>query len=346
MDLTDYKISEIKNKHIYGRTGKVLQPLPLFTNGSGIEVVNDGTELWIDVTVGSSFHDMWVAYEVNGYLMGRQMLLPGEHSICLFRNMTPGIAKKIKFYREVQGMSDDANCCIAINSLKADGEFLPVPEHKYKIEFIGDSITSGEGTYGALEDSDWIPMYMSYSHDYTKMVTDSMNADYHILSQGGWGVYISWDSNLEHNLPGVYERVCGLSCGEDNITLGAHDAYDFEWQPDAIVVNLGTNDSTGTKESGNRAGIKPAVIQFLKMLREHNPKAHIVWVYGMLGYDISAILSDAVNTYMEETKDMNVAYLTLPNTRPDGLGSHGHPGDGSHRESAVILTDYLTGILG
>lgn len=346
MSLKEYRIDEISNKYIYGRTGKQLSPLPLFSNGSGVGVICDGTELWVDVKVGSSFHDMWVAYEVNGYLMGRQMVLPGEHSICLFRHMTPGIAKRIKFYREVQAMSSDENCYITVNSMKTDGEFLPFPDHKYKLEFIGDSITSGEGTYGALEDTDWIPMYMSYSHDYAKLVSDNLDADSHIISQGGWGVHISWDSHLECNIPDYYEKVSGLCCGDENVALGAHDLYDFSWQPDAIIVNLGTNDATGTRESGNREGIKASVIKFLKMLRQHSPKAHIVWVYGMLGYEISGLLSDAVNKYIVETNDQNVAFINLPNTRPDGIGSHAHPGDGSHRESAIILTDYLQGILG
>ena len=77
-DLVYTKISEISNIKIFGRLGKQRHPLPLFFNGSGVEVVVTGSELWIDLETDSDFHEPWVAYEINGAFMGRQMLLPGE----------------------------------------------------------------------------------------------------------------------------------------------------------------------------------------------------------------------------------------------------------------------------
>jgi hypothetical protein len=53
----------------------------LFFNGSGVEVVVTGSELWIDVETDSDFLEMWVAVEINGAFISRQMLLPGEHSL-------------------------------------------------------------------------------------------------------------------------------------------------------------------------------------------------------------------------------------------------------------------------
>ena len=105
-------------------------------------------------------------------------------------------------------MTDDGNCSIFVTGVDSNGTCYPVPEKKYLLEFIGDSITSGEGTYGATEDNDWIPMYMSYSKNYAKMVSDSLNADCHVISQGGWGVLSGWDNNPNSTLPSVYERAC------------------------------------------------------------------------------------------------------------------------------------------
>lgn len=41
----------------------------------------------------------------------------------------------------------------------ADGEFLQLPEPKYRLEFVGDSITSGEGTVGDACEEDWISAF-------------------------------------------------------------------------------------------------------------------------------------------------------------------------------------------
>ena len=87
--------------------------------------------------------------------------------------------------------------------------------------------------------------------------------------------------------------------------------------------------------------IKSAVVDFLKMVRRSNPSSHIVWLYGMLGYDLSLTLADAVNCYKKETGDANAAYLQLPATNEKTVGSNGHPGYEAHKIAAEILVDYL-----
>ena len=77
------------------------------------------------------------------------------------------------------------------------------------------------------------------------------------------------------------------------------------------------------------------------MLRKHNPQAHIVWCYGMLGYDLSFAISEAMARYARESGDYNVIYLHLPNTTGKTIGSNGHPGELSHKRAAQVLTEYL-----
>ncbi len=359
------EIKDIEKKHIYGRTGKMTNPLPLFFNGSGVEIVVTGADLWIEIETDCDAHEPWVACEINDALMSRQMVLAGRHKICLFRNTNPEEEKKVKFYRELQAMSEDEYCKVLVRGFWLDGEFCDVPEHKYKIEFIGDSITSGEGSYGAISDTVWIAMYMSASVNYATYTAKKLDADYHLLSQGGWGVYCGWDNDVRHNIPSVYEKVCGLSTGKQNEELGAQDLYDFDaWQPDAIVVNLGTNDVSafhqppftdpdsnityfqrlnddGSFMEEDIMNVEKAVIDFLHMLRKHNPKAHIVWVYGMLGYDLTLPLVEAINSYILKTSDKNVSFLQLPNTVEGGFGAHMHPGMKSHQIASEVLSDYL-----
>ncbi|MCM1416921.1 MAG: GDSL family lipase, partial [bacterium] len=237
--LRAYGLRDIKNYKIHGRTDETQDPLPLFFNGSGVEVNVTGSELWIDVETDYEIHEPWIWTELNGAFMSRQMLLRGSHSLCLFRGMSPNAVKNVRFCRELQAMSEDDSCRLLVRGFRSDGDFLPVKPGRYRLEFIGDSITSGEGTYGAREDTDWLAMYMSGSRDYAKMVSDALGAEYRLISQGGWGVLSGWDNDPRHNIPSCYERICGLVGGEINDRLGASKPYDFQsWIPDAIIVNL------------------------------------------------------------------------------------------------------------
>ena len=337
--LKTYSLKEIPYYHIYGRTDETQEPLPLFWNGSGIEVNVTGSELWIDLDVDCSFHEPWIATELNGAFMSRQMLLPGSYSICLFRNMTFGVPKTMKFFRELQAMSEDDDCHVFVRGFRCDGEFLPVKEFKYKIEFIGDSITSGEGGSGAGEEMTWNSFCFNAVDNYAYMAAKELGAVYNCISQSGWGVFCSWEGNEQQAIPLYYEQVCGLLNGERNKQLGAMEKWDFQkFQPDVIVVNLGTNDGSGTK---NMDRVGTAVEDFLRKLRVCNPESYILWCYGMLGDGISTTLEKAVGNYKRKTGDERVEFVKLPDTLEGEFGSRQHPGHRSHEKTAKILVEKI-----
>lgn len=363
--LKKYALHEIPHYKVHGRTVPGVCPLPLFFNGSAVELNVSGTELWADLEVSWKNLEIWLTVEVNGELMSRQMLMPGTQSLCLFRGMSPEPVKNVRITRETQAMVEDEDCCLVVHGFQADGSFYPVPAGKYTLEFVGDSITSGEGTYGAKEEFDWIPMFMSYSRDYAKMTAEALGADAYIISKGGWGVLSGWDNNPDCNIPSRYEQLCGLCCGSGNERLGAFAPYDFSVRKtDAVIVNLGTNDASafqqpawhdpatgrtfkqrlnpdGTYLEEDLNRFEDAVVSFLKMLRRHNPQAHIVWCYGMLNYDLSFAINEAMIRYTRESGDHNVIYLQLPSITEETVGSNNHPGKLSHERAARVLTEYL-----
>lgn len=363
--LKKFDINNIENLKVHGRTVKGASPLPLFWNHSGVEVNCDGSELWIDLDVDHGFHEPWIAVELNGALMSRRMLTKEDHTVCLFRSMTPGVVKNVKFYRELQAMGEDDLCHVLVKGFRTDGTFHPVKESDFRLEFIGDSVTSGEGTYGANADTDWLAMYMSSSRHFANIIEKAMRAEVRIISQGGWGIYAGWDNDVRHNIPSIYEPICGLATGPINEALGANLPNDYEaWKPDAIIVNLGTNDNSsfntppleipgmGTfKNHRNPDGtyvrediekVIDAVYNFLKMLRRLNPSSHLLWAYGMLGSDMKSAILEAMDKYKLDTGDDNVAFLDLPNINEITVGSHGHPGYKSHIESARVIGAYLS----
>lgn len=363
--LKKYALNEIPHYKVHGRTVPGVCPLPLFFSGSAVELNVSGSELWADLEINWHTLDMWVTVEINGALISRQMLMPGVQSLCLFRGMSEEPVKNVRITRETQAMIEDEDCCLIVHGFQADGIFHPVPKGKYTLEFVGDSITSGEGTYGAIGDLDWLPMYMSYSRDYAKMTAEALDADVYMISKGGWGVLSSWDNDPACNIPSRYEQLCGLCSGTKNESLGAFAPYDFSARKtDAVIVNLGTNDASafqqpawrnpatgqtfkqrlnpdGTFVEEDLARFEDAVVSFLYMLRRHNPQAHIVWCYGMLCYDLSFAINEAMIRYIKESGDHNVVYLQLPSLTEETVGSTNHPGEPAHKRAARVLTEYL-----
>ncbi len=362
--LRTYDIQEVPNLKIHGRTVNGSSPLPLFWNHSGIEVNCTGSELWIELECAYEFHEIWVAVEINHALIARQMLYPGHNSLCLFRSMIPGIVKNVRFYRDLQAMNDNPEMHLLVKALKTDGEFLPVEDKKLKLELIGDSITSGEGTYGSRKDMEWLAMYMSASRNYVTLLERMLDADCRAISQGGWGVYSAYNNDRSHNIPSFYDRICGMAKGPFNEELGAQREYDFSsWVPDAIIVNLGTNDDSSFNNPGmevpgygfckNRSdadgnpveedlnALSSAIVDFLKLLRSKNPTSHILWVYGMLGDRMKPVIMRSIDRYKSDSGDTNVAYMHMPDTDALTVGSRNHPGYAGHLEAAKSIGKYL-----
>ena len=159
-------VKDIKELKVHGRTTNRRDPLTLFWTASGFECNVSGSELWVEVEVTYDTYEPWFSYTVNGDWIGRQMLTAGRYWIPLFRGMNPDNVKNVRFYKDLQAMSADPQSYIHIHALRHDGVFYPVADKACKLEFIGDSITSGEGTFGARQEEDWIPMFFSSLRDY------------------------------------------------------------------------------------------------------------------------------------------------------------------------------------
>ena len=128
--------------------------------------------------------------------------------------MDANTVKNIRIVKETQAMNGDPGCSLQIHAVKSDAGFMPVLEKPYKFEFVGDSITSGEGVIGAKVEEDWIPMWFSSFNNYSSMTAQILNADYRIISQSGWGVLQVGIIILIANIPEYYNKVCGLLTGK------------------------------------------------------------------------------------------------------------------------------------
>ncbi|AIQ49970.1 GDSL family lipase [Paenibacillus sp. FSL R7-0273] len=362
-------LSEVSHLKVHGRSNGSLAPLTLFWTGSAVEFNIRGSELWIEAEADYDQHEPWIGIVINGFAVSRQMLTAGRRWICVFRGMNGNTVKNVRIVRELQAMSDDPGCLLQLHAVRSDGEFLPVADKALKLEFIGDSITSGEGVMGSKTEEDWIPVWFSATDSYTALTAELLEADYRVISQSGWGVLTSWDNNPSCNIPRYYSQVCGLLGGERNEALGALQENDFEaWQPDAVIINLGTNDGgafyspewtdpasgIARKQRLNEDGsfnehdleaFEKAAESFLVKLRQCNPQAHLVWAYGMLGIPMLPAIRRAVDSYISATGDNRVSVFQLPDMTPESAGARSHPGRLAHEQAAQALSGYLLKLL-
>ena len=357
-------LAQLPQVRALGRhTGR--DPLTLFWTASGIELDFTGSALWVDFFADYTAVEPWVSVELNGAWIARFAVNPGHSRVCLFRGMTPGKPKHIRLLKDVQAMHEDPAHLLQITGLEyADGVFLPLPEPRYRLEFVGDSITSGEGAIGAKSEEDWAGAFFSAENHYARMTADALGAEYRCLSQSGWGITASWENDPTHILPPYYTQVCGVAQGERNAALGAQQPNDFAaWQPDAVILNLGTNDNgafdepawidpagnahklrllaNGAFHPADAQRIADAVQDFLTVVREKNPQALLVWCIGMLGTRIAPVLQRGVEQYRAAAGDARAVRLELPETTPETVGARPHPGAENHRPAAEVLTAFL-----
>lgn len=334
---------------------------PMFYTASGIEFTLKGAELWIELSSTYSCHEAWISVLINDVRVFRTMVLNGTHKFCVIRNMNPETEKVIRITKDTQAMKEDPEHFLCIDAIYTDGTIKKPEEKPYKIEFIGDSITSGEGLIGAKKEEDWISCFFDSVNHYATLTSKELGAEYRILSQSGWGVLSGYDNNVDHVIPSIYELTCGSNVSDAGRAFGSLEKHEFtSWQPDYIVINLGTNDNgafhnpswtdpktgkqhklrlldSGEMHPDDLELFEQAVIHFLHQVRRCNPNSFLIWAYGILGSDLEANLLSAMERYRRETDDEKINYLHFPSMTEDQVGARWHPGVLGHKMMAEFL---------
>ncbi|MBP5299400.1 MAG: GDSL family lipase, partial [Lachnospiraceae bacterium] len=156
----------------------------LTTNGQGLDLILKGSELYVEINTIYDEFEPWLAIEINGEIVSRFAPVKGPSRICLYKGTSCDTETRVKLYRETQAMFSDKENAVIIKRLLTDGEIKDYDSYDCFFEFVGDSITSGEGTYGAVTDNEWVPYVMSFSRAYPNLVSRKFNARCLVISQG------------------------------------------------------------------------------------------------------------------------------------------------------------------
>ncbi len=195
-----------------------------------------------------------------------------------------------------------------------------------KMEIIGDSITAG---YGNLAEKASDPFRLDQENGllaYGALLADKLGARAHILAWSGIGVLQNNDGRSINTMPKIYE----LTAPGVNRTR-----WDFSgYQPDLILVNLGTNDMASGADA---ALFRDSYIRFIGLIRANNPNAKIFCTMGIMGTRLVPAMEEAVEKIRQDG-DSRVYCIPLAQQRPEnGYGADGHPSLATHREVAEEL---------
>ncbi len=251
-------------------------------------------------------------------------------------------------------LSESANSVLVIDSIEVEKgtTIAPTEAKEHSIEFIGDSITCGYGADGSLKEG-FSTKNENAAKTYAYLTAGAFDADYSFVSVSGTGVISGYTNGADKNdtllAPKYYENLCftwNWIDGQNPSDL----EWDFsEYQPEAVVINLGQNDSSYTKKDEAKcAEFVDGYVDFLKTVRKNNPDAAIECVLGLMGNDLYSQIEEAVAAYTDETGDTNIFVheLSLQDSDDFGYGSDYHPAEGSHILAAGELVDFMKEDLG
>lgn len=342
------------NVKLIGRTAEYEGIRWLGLSASGVEFTFTGTSVSFSL-VGDSMcsnpeKTPRFAVYINGERTVDDIVDVPEKTVEVF-SADEAVPTTVKFLK----LSEAQESTMGIKSINVTsiGGLTPTPEKDLKIEFIGDSITCGYG----VDDPDRNNHFKTTTEDATKAyafkTAMALDADYSLVSYSGNGIVSGYTDNGQKQtsqlVPDVYTKV-GKSWGQWNEL----DLRDIDWdfskfQPQYVVINLGTNDASYTGSDKDRVlEYADGYTEFLKVVRENNPDAHIVCALGVMGSSLYKNgVQRAVEQYTEQTGDTNVSTLlmTQQDGNKNGWAADWHPTEASQDIAATEMTDYLRSLI-
>ena len=344
-----------------GRNHTINNILWLALSGSGIAFEYTGKELNITVLGGyiaTADHDPLnharIAFYINDVRVINDMVNYKEKTYRVFQSDTVQTVSV-----KVLKLSEAAMSVLGIRPLEIGDEetIVPAPKKEHLIEFIGDSITCGYG----VDDEDPLHPFTTHTEDVTRAyaykTAMALNADYSMCSYSGYGIISGYvaeptEKLLSQLVPKYNESFAfsddTLGVTPDEFIRPAEVPWDFNRiRPEAIVVNLGTNDDSYCQnEASRQEEYAEEYVRFLKTIRKNNPDAELFCVLGLMGDRLFPYVCKACGTYIIEPGDTRVHPLHLPPQDGSiGYVSDYHPLESAHQKAADYLAPEIKKIM-
>ena len=226
----------------------------LCAEGNTFQVLLDGV-----LQPNSRFNtSAWQPGEVQHVPLFAALSANASYSVAIVKDTEPQFAGTAVKPNAVtfHGFSGDSS---AARLVAPPHHGLPQPHRQpqRRMEFLGDSITAGFDNQcdipGAPRGFPWSESFMQ---SWATRMCDDLGAECHYTAWSGFGMVSNCCGGATLG-PDVWARTLatvGSANASDPHGTTATNAWDFgKWTPDAVVINLGTNDHLGTNTSSAKA---------------------------------------------------------------------------------------------
>lgn len=309
--------------------------------GSSIKAQFSGSELAItmDDELGQNYYNVIIDKQ-NRFptVIG---LKKGTHTYTVATGLALGI-HNVEIFKRTEGTEGGSHflgltLSKAINNIEA-GKLLtkPAPLTR-RIEFYGDSITSGMGNEAIYNSHDKNGFEKNHYLSYAAITARMLNAEHHSISHSGIGVMYSW---FDYIMPEYFNQ---LSAVGNNDTR-----WDFlSWKADVIVINLTQNDSWLVKSKKHvevaptESEIVKHYVDFVQTIRSKYPQALIVCALGSMnatqqGSPWPGYIKLAIEHIKYQEPDARISSVMF-----DYNGFKKHPRVAQHHANATKLAQLI-----
>lgn len=281
----------------------------------------DQTAVWVSPRTGTNTY--WVADNLNSQV---------QYSVRITHDLEPAFS----------GSGGSPNSYFTFVGLNIDGNAVAPTPRTRRIEIVGDSISAGYGSRGSVNTSDNCPV-MDFTSGvrgtYMDQLCEVFKADCSWIAWSGKGMFQNCCDSGE-TMPSYYLDTKG------------GDAYEHTWDfskfsPDAIFINLGTNDFGHDSGPAWEANFTQTYIQFVlnATTRYNNPKLPVFVGQGPMnnGSPLYNSLQKAIQGINQAGG--NAVYVDM--RVPDGTdGCGGHPGLYGHSQMALMARPIIASTMG
>lgn len=304
-----------------------------------------------------------VISDISGSAITIGPLSPGQHTVTLRRRsetelgtvslgivtVNGSFSENSAPSRQVEFIGGKYKLANALTSTDCLEYAAPANICNIRTETFQDSITVGYGLDGvgpgcannaSVEDN---PL------TYAARAANSLGADYHMVAWSGKGVVRNYagtpaDSPL---MPEIWTRY-GANDADDSYT------FPGTWNPQAVVINLGTNDFgyLDVRDPLNGTSYTNAMINFVQVIQSHWPEAEFFLLTSPMLSDYYPTAEDAQHTTQADALKAAVeqigdkAHLVDWPTQGSDVGCDYHPNAATHAAEAEILASAMADVLG
>lgn len=326
-----------------------LQQLPTHTGGRVLVSNNPAGE--------KTYEYSWPSVYFETAFKGNSLMLKFEDDQNIFQLIVDGnapiiIKKPGKQDYVVQGLTDGKHH-VRLEKItetqSSSGHFhgfyskdpaVKLPERKRQIEFIGDSFTVGYGNVSPNRECTKEELFTTTNSQlsFGPLVAKHFNADYQINASSGFGIVRNYNGHSpDKSLIGLYP-----------FTLHTNGyIYASDWQPQVIIIGLGTNDFSAPLNNGERWSSRTELqqdyinkyVEFVKSLQQKNHKAQFIL---MASDRVEGEIASQVAKVLEQLKASGLKKIDSIVFRDlDYQGCHWHPSAKDDKLIADLITQHL-----